>query len=96
MLSPLFHLSYIHGSVPWAFPAGAAWGAHTAFQMGGGWRFSGQDEKLHLGTHSSTGYSEMDLRMLPPNKDRSPALDESDGPSLKFSNLATWTGLKDC
>lgn len=96
MLSPLFHLSYIHGSVPWAFPAGPNWGAHTAFQTGVGGQFSGQDEKLHLGTHSSTGNSEMDLRMLPPTKDRSPAWDESDGPSLKFSNPATWTGLKDC
>ena len=96
MLSPLFHLSYIHGGVPWAFPAHAAWGAHTAFQTVGGRRFSGRDEKLRSGTHSSTGYSETDLRMLPPNKARSPAWDESDGPSLKFSNPATWTGLKDC
>ena len=45
--------------------AGAAWGTHTAFQTGVGGS-SAWDGKLHWGAHSSTGYSAMDLRTLPP------------------------------
>lgn len=36
------------------------------------------------------------LELYHQNTHRSPAWDESDGPSLKFSIPATWTGLKDC